>query len=489
MSETGKVDHSFDEDSNWFIRQISSRKRVLPTFAHACRTITDRTEKDLDKLIESHAKDKTYDEQGRLETYVVEEGFAKRHAILQRAFDDFAIFSVSLPKMAVVSVVSLFDAFLSRTLRNVYKAKPEILNSCTRQITFTELMQFGSIENAREFIIDKEIETLLRDSHIAQFEWLSKRLDVKLTNLPSWKDFVELTERRNLLVHADGRASAHYIDTCKKYEIKVDPTTIPGTRLNITPEYYRNACNCVAEIGLKLVQVLWRKLLPSELEDAEGSYIEICYDLLIQHDYKLAEKMLSLTTEKAFKKVNAESSLYMTINLAISFKGQEKLKELNKLLDTIDFSPLSSKFKLASLVLTDKYDDAADLMRKIGNSEEVSEVNYTEWPLFRWFRKTDQFKSAFKDIYGRDFVIVKGTLSLDEMDDSDLVEVAEMEEESESAQIDAQVPSKNDIGASDNYSTRGCEPHGQDQDHVEVAPANLLKGAEHTDADLKTLNQ
>jgi len=199
--------------------------------------------------------------------------------------------------------------------------------------------------------------------------------------------------------------------------------------------------------------------------------------------------MLSLTTEKAFKKVNAESSLYMTINLAISFKGQEKLKELNKLLDTIDFSPLSSKFKLASLVLTDKYDDAADLMRKIGNSEEVSEVNYTEWPLFRWFRKTDQFKSAFKDIYGRDFVIVKGTLSLDEMDDSDLVEVAEMEEESESAQIDAQVPSKNDIGASDNYSTRGCEPHGQDQDHVEVAPANLLKGAEHTDADLKTLNQ
>lgn len=425
MSTTGNINHSFDADSNWFIRQMSSRKRVLPTFAHACRTITDRTEKDLNKLIDTHAKDKTFNDQGRLESYVVEDGFTKRHAILQRAFDDFAIFSESLPKMAVVSVVSLFDAFLSRTLKNVYKAKPDILNSCTRQISFTELIEFGSIENAREFIIDKEIETLLRDSHISQFEWLSKRLDVKLTTLPSWKDFIELTERRNLLVHADGRASMHYIETCKKYDIKIDQAIVPGSRLTITPEYYMNACNCVAEIGLKLSQVLWRKLLPLELEDAEESYIDICFDLLIQHDYKLAEKLLSLSLEKAFKKVNAESGFYMTINLAIALKGQEKTKELKRLLNTIDFSALSSKFKLASFVLEDMHTEAACLMKKIGNSEEVTEANYTDWPLFRWFRKTDEFKKAFKEIYGSDFVKVEGALIFDDDKDDDMENIVE----------------------------------------------------------------
>lgn len=407
MSSTGSSLHNFDEDSNWFIREISSRKRVLPTFAHACRVITDRTEKDLEKLVEMHAKDKTYDEDGALESYVMKEGYAKTHARLKHAFEDFAIFHDGLPKMAVVSVVSLFDAFLSRTLRNVYKAKPEILNSCARQITFSELMNFGTVENAREYIIDKEIESLLRDSHIAQFEWLSKRLDVKLTGLPSWKDFVELTERRNLLVHADGRASTHYLEICKQHAIKLDPSIEPGSNLTITPEYYENACDCVAEIGVKLGQVLWRKLLPNELQQAEDSFIETSYDLLLQDDYKLAEQILTISNEKAFKKVNAESGFYMKINLAIALKGQSKDAELKKLLREVDFSALSSKFKLANLVLLDKHDEAAALMRKIGASEEVTESNYAEWPLFKWFRTTDQFKSAYKDIYGREFVVIE----------------------------------------------------------------------------------
>lgn len=435
MSATGKIEHQFDEDSNWFIKQISSRKRVLPTFAHASRVITDRTEKDLEKLIDAHATDKTYDEKGRLESYVIEDGYAKRHAILNRAFTDFAIFSGSLPNMALVSVVSLFDAFLSRTLRNVYKAKPEILNSCTRQITFTELVNFGSVEAAREYIIDKEIETLLRDSHVAQFEWLAKRLDVTLTNLPAWKDFVELTERRNLLVHADGKASAHYIEACKKHGIKLDSAITTGTKLYVPQDYYENACDCVAEIGLKLNQVIWRKLIPAELEDAEASFIEISYDLLLQHDYKLAERILTISKEKAFKKVNAESGFYMTINLGIALKGQDKNSELNKLLKSIDFSALSTKFKLANLILQDQHAAAAELMIRIGKGEEITESNYREWPLFRWFRKTNEFKEAYLSIFDKEFVNVKEVLFQDDdLDDENEPEEAAFEEEAAGAQ-------------------------------------------------------
>ncbi|WP_346397438.1 hypothetical protein [Pseudomonas syringae] len=469
-SNTRKVDHSFEEDSNWFIKQIISRKRVLPTFAHAGKMITDRTEKDLNRLVEAHAHDKTYDEKGRLESYVIAESFSKRHAILQRAFNDFAIFSVSLPKMAIVSVVSLFDAFLSRTLRSVYIAKPEILNACARQITLSELMDFGSIDNAREHIIDKEIETLLRDSHVAQFEWLSKRLDVKLTNLPSWKDFVELTERRNLLVHSDGRVSAHYIDTCKKHGIELEDSVVPNFKLDITPEYYANACNCVAEIGVKLGQVLWRKLLPSELKDAEASYIEICYDLLLQHDYLLAEKMLSISTEKAFKKVDAESGFYMTINLAISYKGQNKEKELKAILRSIDFSALSSKFKLANFVLQDNFEKAAELMRRIGDTEEITESNYTDWPLFRWFRKSTEFKSAFQDVYGKEFVIIKEALFTDDDDSSD----------EDSAEGTSTLMGESNAAMSDETKIQGAE---LDPDCLEQSPCETSKHSNSCDVD------
>ena len=380
---------------------------MLPAFTHASKSLTDKAEKDLSKLVDAHGSEKIYDTNGRLESFVINESYVKRHTILRRAFDDYAIFTANLPKMAIVSVVSLFDAFLSRLLRNAYKVKPELLNSCTRQISFTELVGFGSIENAREHIIEKEIETLLRDSHVAQFEWLSKRLDAKLTELPSWKTFVELTERRNLLVHAEGRASAHYIDTCKKYGIKLENDIAPGSRLFIDPEYYRAACDCVAEIGIKLGQVLWRKLIPNELEKAEISFIETSYDLLSQHDYKLAEQVLSLSREKAFKKLNAESGYYLSINLAIALKGQEKHHELRQLLGGLDFSALASKFKLANFVLLEQYEDAATLMIKMGENEDIAEYDYRNWPLFRWFRKTDEFKQAFLTVFNKEFVIIK----------------------------------------------------------------------------------
>ena len=399
--------HSFRKDTSWFVSEVNSRKRVLPVFAHAASMITERADKDLTKFIEAHSDEKEYDESGILTRYTVPEGLSGRHSFLKRAFDDFSIFAVTLPRMTLVSVVSLFDAYLSRILKNVYMVRPEILNSSNKQLTFSEIVKFGSIEDAKNSIIEKEIETLLRDSHISQFAWLEKNLDVKLTDLAAWKCFIELTERRNLLVHADGMVSAHYIETCRKHGIELAEGTNLGDQLDVSDEYYKKACNCVAEIGVKLSQVLWRKLIPKELEEAEDSFIEVTYGLLLSKEYELAEQLLEITKVKGFKKLNAESGLYMTVNLAICLKGQEKNDQCLKLLSSIDFSALSAKFKLANYVLREEYDAAEKVMRQIGDSEELTEVNYREWPLFRWFRKTDQFKSAFKDIFGDEYVIIE----------------------------------------------------------------------------------
>lgn len=441
MSKPGNVVHHFKRDTAWFMRQINSRKRVLPTFAYAGKMLTERAEKDLQKFVEKHTSEKTYDESGKLESYSIEEGFSRRHTLLKRAFEDFAIFSVSLPKMSLVSVVSLFDAYLARILKNVYKVKPEILNSCTREISFSELVSFGSIQKARDFIIDKEIETLLRDSHIAQFEWLEKKLGVPLTDLPSWKDFIELTERRNLLVHADGRVNSHYVETCKKFGIPLDAAIRPGVFLTMDGEYYENACNCVAEIGLKLGQVLWRKLLPDDLENAEETFIEVTYDLLLQQEYRLAELVLALSRAKAFKKLNAESGFYMTVNLAIALKGQKKSKECSDLLGSIDFSALASKFKIANLVLTEQYSEAASLMKKMGINEDLSEVNYRDWPLFHWFRQTDEFKNAYKEVFGTEFVIFEEAFFSDDDDEENQGDLPGKQAASEDSEEEKSEPS------------------------------------------------
>ena len=86
-------------------------------------------------------------------------------------------------------------------------------------------------------------------------------------------------------------------------------------------------------------------------------------------DLPNVEKILSLATEKAFKKVNAESSLYMTINLANYAEWtqmQERLAELGFYPDPQGQSICSYKYQ----------DIAIDIMPADDSSIGVSNIWY-----------------------------------------------------------------------------------------------------------------
>lgn len=107
--------YSFANDIDWFVKHIGSRKHVLPTFAHAASTVTENTNKTLNKFIEDHAYDKVY-EDGKLKSYGVPEEYVGRHRVLVRSLRDMILFADLLPKMTLVSLISLFDGFLARLL-------------------------------------------------------------------------------------------------------------------------------------------------------------------------------------------------------------------------------------------------------------------------------------------------------------------------------------------------------------------------------------
>ena len=69
-------------------------------------------------------------------------------------------------------MVSQYDSFLGRLLRLIFLAKPEILNASEKEMTFAELTKFDSIQAARDYIVEKEVETIIRKSHANHFAWL-----------------------------------------------------------------------------------------------------------------------------------------------------------------------------------------------------------------------------------------------------------------------------------------------------------------------------
>lgn len=68
-----------------------------------------------------------------------------------------------------------------------------------------------------------------------------------------------MTERRNLFVHCGGITSSQYLKVCEENNIILKESSL-GMKLGANRNYLMNSYKCLYEIGVKLTQVLWRKL-------------------------------------------------------------------------------------------------------------------------------------------------------------------------------------------------------------------------------------
>ncbi|KLU07687.1 hypothetical protein RISK_000204 [Rhodopirellula islandica] len=311
------------------------------------------------------------------------------------------------PRALLVAMVSTYDAFLGRLLRSVYLLTPDQLNASERTFSFSELVSFGSIEAAREHMVSAEIESVLRKSHTEQFEYLEKRLAIPLRKgLDSWSTFVELTQRRNLFVHADGIVSRQYLKVCADAGVELKENLL-GKRLHVGPAYFEKAFDCLYEIAVKLAHTIWRKLSPGDLQSADDSLNSTCYQLLETERYNLAHELLVFATTGQPRHSSAFRRRMLVINraIAVKFGGIESAPWP---LDTEDWSDCGDPFALAVAVLSDDLETATAVMRRIGPDHElVHPIAYGSWPLFRSFRETEEFRDTYKEIYGDEFTVTE----------------------------------------------------------------------------------
>jgi len=311
-----------------------------------------------------------------------------------------------IPEIFFCSLVHQYDAFLGRLLRVAFYTKPETLNASQKQITFSELMSFESLETARKHLIEKEVESIVRESHDDQFSWMENRFGLPLRReLPIWPVFVEMTERRNLFVHCDGVVSSQYVAVCNKHQVKFEGSVTAGHLLTVNKKYFDQAVDCILEVGVKLGHVLWRKLQPDGLERADQSLQNITYDLLVAEKYSLAKTLLEFATNVLKKHSSDRIRRVHIVNLAIAHYFLGEKPEAVRLLDTHDWSACEDQYKLAVSVLRDDYQEAEKLMQKIGKKGQVTKEEYSSWPLFKAFRESKEFLRTYRKLFGKDFFL------------------------------------------------------------------------------------
>ena len=222
-----------------------------------------------------------------------------------------------VPRSFVVALVSEYDAFLGALLKAVFLRRPELLSGSGRSVAVAELFDFQTLEDAKGYVLDQEIESVLRESHTKHFDWMENRFDLSLRKgLAVWPTFVELTERRNLFVHADGVVSEQYLSACSRAGVELENGLEVGQVVSVSPDYFKRAHACLYEIGAKLFQVLWRKLFAGELEDADDDLNEHVFDLLVDGKYTLASCLLDFACEKFIRHGTERGRRIFVVNRA-----------------------------------------------------------------------------------------------------------------------------------------------------------------------------
>lgn len=329
---------------------------------------------------------------------------------------------------ALVGLVSRYDEFLSSILKSAYRNNPGRATAPDRSMTYDDLLTLDSLDNIVELFIAKEIDNLLHESHKKQLETIDREFKIGIIeHFSEFPQFIEIMERRNLLVHAGGIASKYYVKQCREVGYKKDNLPKEGTPLYIAEDYFQASVLCLSELAVRLGYALACRVYPDKLDDIHERFLsEVGFPLLMSEEWDLARRVFSFALSWPDKYVPGDLWIrFYAVNTAIALNQLKRHDEAVALLDRYDWSAQGSRFLLAVAVLRHKWTQAERLMSDMNGEKPFAEDNFRNWPIFKEFRETKEFRRAYKAVYGKRFVV---RLSKEE---SDSLKKAAKAEESE----------------------------------------------------------
>lgn len=393
-----------------YLRDLEALRHMLePTMYMAEQISIDLDKKHLETLEENATEKRT---EGNSHFFKIPPKKQMKVRQLAKKSERYRTATLLLPRTFLVSFVSTYDAFLGNLIHALISLQPAILSNSAKQLTYKDLSQFSSMDDARHHMAESEVEGVLRKSHSEHFEWLENTFKVDLRKeLPSWKTFIELTERRNLFVHNHGKASSQYFRVCKKHGVDTSQIS-PGDILPAGKDYLENSYRCLFEIGVKLSQVFYRKMHSSQLIDADNLINNIAFELLVDEKHELALTLLTFATD--LKKFGSDDTRrVLVVNKALAHKMAGEQEKCLSTLSRLDWSACSDRFTLCIAVLKDDFPKAYAVMRRIGRNGDVDDASYQTWPVFAAIRKEDEFQAVYQEIFGDKSTIFQTTNDLD----------------------------------------------------------------------------
>lgn len=298
---------------------------------------------------------------------------------------------------SLISLVSSVEWFLAQLIHKHYKENPGIVGSKEKQFSLEELASFETVDDARNYLIEKTVESVLRGSIQDWIEFLSSKLKLSMGYLNEHKDcLIEVTQRRNLLVHNGGVVNRIYLSNLPS-SYKDIPKI--GDNIHISSEYLNNAISTFERCFLLIAAELWKKVGANN-EDRGKLLINLSYEHLVSERYEVAESVSFFAAND--KSLQESDRLYAKINYWIAKKYGGDFESIKQEIIDEDFSAKSRLFLLAKKVLLSDFEGASsDIKYLLDHDENFTLEEVKLWPLFKEFREQEfynELTSGYEEV-------------------------------------------------------------------------------------------
>lgn len=282
---------------------------------------------------------------------------------------------------SLISLISAVESFLSQIIHFYYETVPAVLSDKDKVLSFDDLKNFGTVEDARIYLIEKKVNDVLRGSFSDWVKFFRSQLNLSMSYIdPYMEMLVETCERRNLLVHNAGIVNSIYTS---KVHSDLRKGLKKGSKIELSRDYLDKRINYFEEYSLLIAAELWKKLKPSEKERSEA-LVGITYEHLLAARWDIAEGLSYF--QKNDKEMPEVSLLIANLNYWLCIKRQGRWDEIKSIVENEDFSAKGLRFQLALLSLLEHKDEFFKILPGAIRCKEIHEIELIEFPIFEEVR-------------------------------------------------------------------------------------------------------
>ncbi|HEV3035990.1 MAG TPA: hypothetical protein VGX72_14520 [Solirubrobacteraceae bacterium] len=286
----------------------------------------------------------------------------------------------------LITVVASFDALVGDLAAAYFRTHPGAMGD-SPEFSLKDLSNFETLDDARDELVTRKVDGL--DRSIDELtQWFNKRLKIDLRRLAmSWEGFVEINQRRHLLVHTGGRVSRRYL-----HKVPAAEGLHVGEMVKVDAAYLNAAIDEFLAMGTNLAFAVWFGLANDAKAAGEG---------MLMAARRLARSarwdvVRSLSTIAA--KIEAPQDLALNFQV-MSWLATSKLDEPIRIEVEVrewDVSALAPSWKLARLCLLGETEAAAAMAVELINDEEISPITLLIDPLSEDLRADQTVKSTIE---------------------------------------------------------------------------------------------